>query len=307
MRNEYKVPGNWAVLVEDEQEIAAGEMIAKRGDKQMIAEHGGRVVRDGYNVAVVYEERDEREYEIPSAARLLVEDGALVEAGQQLVEGSKNPHRILRILGREATQSYLLSEIQKVYRSQGVPINDKHFEVIIRKTLSNVQITAAGDTELLPGETVNRMVFSEANERVVAAGGQPARAVPVLLGVTKVALNTDSFLSAASFQHTIKVLAEAAIQGKRDNLLGLKENVILGKRVPAGTGFRNVPEMEGLPEITSYEGISLLPERAKPSPLPSPERTGMATPSLEMAMVKEFLSGDGSNGGDGSGKDEGEE
>ena len=239
---------------------------------------------------------------IPSAARLLIEDGARVEAGQQLTEGSKNPHRILRILGREATQGYLLREIQKVYRSQGVPINDKHFEVIIRKMLSKVQITAAGDTDLLPGELVDRIVFAETNENVTAAGGQPARAMPVLLGVTKVALNTDSFLSAASFQHTIKVLAQAAIEGKRDNLLGLKENVILGKRVPAGTGFRGVPDMEPV-QITSFEGISLVPETAPPAQLPRPGKGEPMPASLDLAMVQEFLSGDGGDGDDADSQD----
>ncbi|UCC65739.1 MAG: DNA-directed RNA polymerase subunit beta' [Anaerolineae bacterium] len=302
MRDEYQVPGNWGVQVEDQQEIAASEVIAKRGDKETVAQHGGRVIRDGYNVAVVYEVRDEREYEIPSAARLLVEDGARVEAGQQLTEGSKNPHRILRILGREATQGYLLREIQKVYRSQGVPINDKHFEVIIRKVLSKVQITAAGDTDLLPGELVDRIVFAETNENVTAAGGQPARAMPVLLGVTKVALNTDSFLSAASFQHTIKVLAQAAIEGKRDNLLGLKENVILGKRVPAGTGFRGVPDMEPI-QIASFEGISLVEETAPPARLPRPRKGEPMPASLELAIVQEFLSGDGGDGDDADSQD----
>ena len=157
--------------LEKERRDKRKELDEKRGDKQMVAQHDGRVIRDGYNVAVVYEVRDEREYEIPSAARLLAEDGARVEAGQQLTEGSKNPHRILRILGREATQVYLLREIQKVYRSQGVPINDKHFEVIIRKMLSKVQITAAGDTDLLPGELVDRIVFAETNENVTANSG----------------------------------------------------------------------------------------------------------------------------------------
>jgi DNA-directed RNA polymerase subunit beta' len=248
--------------------------------------------------------RDVREYEIPSAARLLVDDNDWVEAGQQLTEGTKNPHRILRIMGREATQSYLVQEIQKVYRSQGVPISDKHFEVIIRKNLSKVQITSAGDTELLPGELVDRWLFAEANDKVIAAGGQPARATPVLLGVTKVALNTDSFLSAASFQHTIKVLAQAAIEGKRDNLLGLKENVILGKRVPAGTGFRGVPGMEALPTIKSYGGISLVEEAAKPALRPGLEAVEKATSQAEMAMVEAFLSGDDGDGdGDGNSSD----
>jgi DNA-directed RNA polymerase subunit beta' len=298
LHDEYPIPGNWAILVEDGQEIAQGEAIAKRGDKQIVAEHSGRVMRDDQAVTVVHELRDEREYSIPSTARLLVEDGSRVEAGQQLTEGSKNPHRILRILGREPMQNYLVREIQRVYRSQGVPINDKHFEVIIRKMLSKVQITSAGDTDLLPGELVDRVMFVKVNERVIANGGQPARATPVLLGVTKVALNTDSFLSAASFQHTIKVLAQAAIEGKQDNLLGLKENVILGKRIPAGTGFRGIPGTEALPPVTSYENMPL-PEKVKPSLPDRPKAMEALAPSLDMVKIEAFLGGgDGSDGDD---------
>jgi DNA-directed RNA polymerase subunit beta' len=169
--------------------------------------------------------------------RMLVVDGQHVKAGDSLTEGALNPHRILRILGREACELYLLTEIQKVYRAQGQNINDKHFEVIIRKMLSKVQITRPGDTSYLPGELVDRLRLQRENEALVAEGKSPAAAAPVLLGVTKAALNTDSFLSAASFQHTIKVLAGAAIEGKIDPLIGLKENVIIGKLIPAGTGF----------------------------------------------------------------------
>ena len=186
---------------------------------------------------MIYEIVDEREYEVPVSARLLIEDGAQVAGGQQLTEGALNPHRILRILGRDAAQLYLLTEVQKVYRSQGVNINDKHYEVIVRKMMCRVQIVSSGDTELLPGELVDRLVLQDINDKLLAEGKRAATAVPVLLGVTKAALSTDSFLSASSFQHTIKVLAGAAIEGKRDDLLGLKENVIIGKLIPAGTGF----------------------------------------------------------------------
>jgi DNA-directed RNA polymerase subunit beta' len=166
-----------------------------------------------------------------------VTENQIVEAGDQITEGSKNPHTILSVLGREATQLYMLQEVQKVYRSQGVTIHDKHFEVIISKMLSRVQVMRSGDTELLPGDLVDRRIFAEANAQVINQGGQPASAKPILLGVTKAALNTESFLSASSFQHTIKVLAGAAIEGRRDELKGLKENVIIGKLIPAGTGF----------------------------------------------------------------------
>ena len=258
LRDEYDIKIGWKILVENGDEIADGTAIASRGKKTIVAPHGGRILREERHITVLYEQRDEREYEIPSAARLIVENGQRVKAGQQLTEGSKNPHRILAILGREATQLYVLQEVHKVYRSQGVHINDKHFEIIVRKMLRKVQVTRPGDTDLLPGELVDRLAFAEANAKVVEQGGRPASARPVLLGVTKSALNTESFLSAASFQHTIKVLAGAAIEGKRDYLRGLKENVIIGKKIPAGTGFRGRPD-EAEMHLTSdkFEGVGL--------------------------------------------------
>jgi DNA-directed RNA polymerase subunit beta' len=237
IRDEYEIPGNWAVKVEDGQQITLGEVIATRGESVMTANHGGAVKRKDHVITVVHERRDEMQYEIPSATRLLVIDGQRVRAGEALTEGSLNPHRILRILGRESTELYLLTEVQKVYRSQGQNINDKHFEVIIKKMLSKVQITRTGDTGLLPGELIDRLKLAKLNEALISDGKQPASAVPVLLGVTKASLSTDSFLSAASFQHTIKVLAGAAIEGREDPLYGLKENVIIGKLIPAGTGY----------------------------------------------------------------------
>jgi DNA-directed RNA polymerase subunit beta' len=184
-------------------------------------------------------------------------DGQKVRAGDALTEGSLNPHRILRILGREACELYLLTEIQKVYRSQGQNINDKHFEVIIRKMLCRVQITRSGDNNLLPGELIDRLRLQKMNEQLLAEGKQPAAAVPVLLGVTKASLSTDSFLSAASFQHTIKVLAGAAIEGKEDPLIGLKENVIIGKLIPAGTGYWAYHKREEAAEPASSESADV--------------------------------------------------
>jgi len=237
LRDEYSVPGNWALKVEDGSQIKMGELIASRGDSQILADHEGRVKVEDRKVTVSYDQVDEAEYEVPPSARLLVKEGEKVEAGDQLTEGSLNPHRILRILGREACELYLLTEVQKVYRSQGQNINDKHFEVIIRKMLSKVQVTVPGETDLLPGDLIDRLILQELNERMLKDGMQPARATQVLLGVTKASLNTESFLSASSFQHTIKVLAGAAIEGKIDYLRGLKENVIIGNLIPAGTGF----------------------------------------------------------------------
>jgi DNA-directed RNA polymerase subunit beta' len=202
-----------------------------------VATHGGRLVHEDETLFVVYDQVEEYEYKIPSSVRLLVSENQLAEAGEQITEGSKNPHTILDVLGREATQLYMLQEVQKVYRSQGVNIHDKHFEVIISKMLSRVFVVRSGDTTLLPGDLVERHVFTKINTQMTSEGKQPASARPVLLGITKAALNTDSFLASASFQHTIKVLAGAAIEGKSDNLSGLKENVIIGKLIPAGTGF----------------------------------------------------------------------
>ncbi|MGA2111569.1 MAG: DNA-directed RNA polymerase subunit beta' [Anaerolineales bacterium] len=238
LRDEYEVPGNWSLKIEDGSAIEAGTIIASRGEAEIPAEHGGRArVRD-HKVLITYERRDEGEYEIPSGARLVTGEGQTVEAGQSLTEGSLNPHRILRIQGREACFLYLLTEIQKVYRAQGQNINDKHFEVVLRKMLAKVQVVRPGDTEYLPGELLDRLKLQDINEKLLGEGKQPATAAPVLLGVTKASLSTDSFFSASSFQHTIKVLAGAAIEGRVDPLLGLKENVIIGKLIPAGTGFQ---------------------------------------------------------------------
>src|SRR5437762_2867544 len=166
-----------------------------------------------------------------------VADGQEVSAGDFLTDGSANPQDILRISGREAVHRYMVNEVQKVYRSQGVTINDKHIEIIVRQMLRKVRIEEAGDTELLPMELFDRFEFEEINARTIAAGGEPATAQTVLLGVTKASLSTSSFLAAASFQETTRVLTEAATMGQKDRLLGLKENVIIGKLIPAGTGL----------------------------------------------------------------------
>ncbi|NIS79141.1 MAG: DNA-directed RNA polymerase subunit beta' [Anaerolineales bacterium] len=263
LHDEYSVPGNWSLRVEDGTDITAGDLIAKRGESTIVASHDGRVrVEDG-KVVVSYDRIDEVEYEIPASARLLVKNGSKIEAGYQITEGSLNPHRILRILGREACEIYLLTEVQKVYRSQGQNINDKHFEVIIRKMLSKVQVTQPGDTDLLPGDLIDRRFLKRLNETVLEENKQPARAMQVLLGVTKASLSTESFLSASSFQHTIKVLAGAAIEGKVDYLRGLKENVIIGKLIPAGTGF---PGAEVALHDERLDGELELPEEVEPEP-----------------------------------------
>jgi len=233
----YAIPAGWEIKVKDEDEVTKDTVLATHEETSITAEHAGKVRIENGEVVVSYEDRLSEDYEIPSTSRLLISEGQMVKAGEQLTEGPLNPHTILRINGTEATELYLLKEIQQVYRTQGQNINDKHFEVIIRKMLSRVQITRPGDSEYLPQDLVDRLEIRKVNEDLVARGLRPARYVNVLLGVSKASLSTDSFLSASSFQHTIKVLAGAAIASKEDPLYGLKENVIIGKLIPAGTGF----------------------------------------------------------------------
>jgi len=176
------------------------------------------------------------EYLIPKGKHITVQEGDFIEKGEYLLDGYPAPHDILRVLGVEALASYLVNEIQEVYRLQGVKINDKHIEVIVRQMLQKVEVVTPGDTTLLKGEQVDRVEFDEANEKAEKEGGAPATASPVLLGITKASLQTRSFISAASFQETTRVLTEAAVSGKVDHLVGLKENVIVGRLIPAGTG-----------------------------------------------------------------------
>jgi DNA-directed RNA polymerase subunit beta' len=196
----------------------------------------GFLVKGDDGLVVRAEDVVEREYTIPHNAKLLVENGQEVRAGDAITDGPINPQEYLDTRGKDAVQRYLVKEVQKVYRSQGVTINDKHIEIIVRQMLRKVRIDQPGDTDLLPTELIDRLDFEEANNRVLAEGGEPATAQTVLLGVTKASLNTSSFLAAASFQETTRVLTEAAINGAKDHLIGLKENVIIGKLIPAGTG-----------------------------------------------------------------------
>ena len=241
--DEYVIPAGWQVAVLDADTVNKEDVLAYKDDAASIsAQNAGRVrlePGDGGSLKVIvsYENRQDATYEIPSTARLLIKDGDHVEAGQPLTEGSLNPHRILHIQGRQECQMYLLKEVQKVYRSQGQNINDKHFEVVIRKMMSKVQVTRPGDTTFLPGDLVDYLDLKHVNDQLLADGKRPARFIEILLGITKASLSTDSFLSASSFQHTIKVLAGAAIASSEDQLFGLKENVIIGKLIPAGTGF----------------------------------------------------------------------
>ena len=241
-KEEFALPSGWKASVSNGQWVDVGEVLAEpeKTSKALTAEAAPQIARvagtvsiDKNVISISYEEKEQREYIVSAASHIIVDSGQQVHAGQQLTEGFLNPQDLLRIMGREAVQQYLVDEVQQVYRSQGVAINDKHIETIVRQMLRKVRIDVPGDTELLPGELVDRFTYEDINAKVLAEGGEPATAQPVLLGITKASLNTNSFLSAASFQETTRVLTEAAVAGKTDKLLGLKENVIIGKLIPA--------------------------------------------------------------------------
>lgn len=222
---EARKPRGQAIIAEVDGAVHVSDI---KGRKEIEIDHGG----------------DEKYiYQIPFGSRIKAKEGQYVEAGEELTEGSVNPHELLKIKGMGGVQKYLLREVQRVYRLQGVDINDKHIEVMVRQMLRKVKVEEPGDTQLLPGGLIDIFEFEEENAKIFMKGGEPATAKPVLLGITKASLATDSFLSAASFQETTRVLTEAAIKGKTDPLLGLKENVIIGKLIPAGTGmsrYRNI-------------------------------------------------------------------
>ncbi|SFH39688.1 DNA-directed RNA polymerase subunit beta' [Desulfotomaculum arcticum] len=225
----------------------------------IISEEAGvvevREVKGRREIDIISDAGEKKSYMVPYGARLKVRDGVHVEAGDELTEGSVNPHDLAKIKGPNGVQIYLLQEVQRVYRLQGVDINDKHIEVMIRQMLRKIRVDEPGDTMLLPGGLIDMFELEEENARIEAEGGQPAQGKPVLLGITKASLATDSFLSAASFQETTRVLTEAAIKGKMDPLLGLKENVIIGKLVPAGTGMSRYRNLEIEPSENLLEGI----------------------------------------------------
>jgi DNA-directed RNA polymerase subunit beta' len=216
----------------------------------------GEVTKGQRKVIVVNETGLQKEYPLPRGVHLNVQEGERVRAGQPLMDGPRNPHDILAVLGEKELVAYLVNEIQEVYRLQGVNINDKHIETIVRQMMRWVKVEEVGDTDFLVEEQVDKFRFREENERALANGGRPATGRPMLLGITKASLSTDSFISAASFQETTRVLTEAAISGKVDHLRGLKENVIVGRLIPAGTG------------MDYYHSFRLLTEEAKPEEIP---------------------------------------
>src|SRR3954471_7238879 len=288
----YQMPSHAHLMVQDGEMVSAGEVLAKiprettktkditgglprvvelfeaRKPRETaviseidgVVKHGG-IVKGQRKIIIVPDEpgAEPREYGLPRGVHVNVQEGERVRAGEPLMDGPSNPHDILNVLGEKALQSYLVNEIQEVYRLQGVNINDKHIETIARQMMRWVKIEDVGDTEFLVDEQVDKFRFLEENERVIAEGGRPAQGRPLLLGINKASLSTDSFISAASFQETTRVLTEASISGKVDHLRGLKENVTMGRLIPAGTGFEY------------YRHVRIPADEPPPPPPPTPE------------------------------------
>ena len=227
---EGRTPKGQAIMTEREGYVT---IVEKKNSKRVVVEN---------------EEGKKKTYKIPYGSKMIIKDDDYVTAGDKLTEGPLDPNVLLKVKGEKAVQNYLLEEVQNVYRSQGVEINDKHIEVIVRQMMKKLKIVKPGDTDLLPGSLVNRYDFRKANEQAAAENKEPAVANPELLGITKASLATDSFLSAASFQETTRVLTEASLDGKVDPLLGLKENVIIGQLIPAGTGMKYYRDIDVVKE-----------------------------------------------------------
>ena len=303
LERRYNMPSHAHLMVSESQTVTAGEVLAKiprettktkditgglprvqelfearkPRETAVISEIDGTakigsIVKGMRKVIIVPDEQgaEPREYSLPRGVHVNVQDGDRVRAGEQLMDGPSNPHDILSVLGEKALQSYLVNEIQEVYRLQGVTINDKHIEVVARQMMRWVKIEDVGTTEFLVDEQVDRLRFLQENEREIAAGGRPATGRPMLLGITKASLSTDSFISAASFQETTRVLTEASISGKVDHLRGLKENVTMGRLIPAGTGFEY------------YRHVRIQPDEPPPPPPPTAEE-------LELEREMDYL------------------
>jgi DNA-directed RNA polymerase subunit beta' len=262
-QDEYPLARGVKAIVNDGDDVQQDQVITK-GDEEITAKKAGTAIVEKGLITIRREIHDEAVYEVSAVARIRVEDGQTVQAGEQLTDGPKNPREILRILGKDACEIYLLEEVQGVYRSQGVNIHDKHIEIIVSQMLRRVRVRSSGDTDLLPGEILDRKAFNERNAKVSEAGGNPATGQPILLGLTRSALATESFLAAASFQETSRVLTDAAVRGRVDQLRGLKENVILGKLIPVGRGFHPdaAPLDIGPISTVTVEDISEEPETA---------------------------------------------
>jgi DNA-directed RNA polymerase subunit beta' len=298
----YLMPSHAHLMVRDGEEVFAGDVLAKiprattktkdiTGGLPRVVElfearrpretatiseingivRFGEIAKGMRKVHVVGDDGQQREYLIPRGVHISVQEGERVHAGDPLMDGPRNPHDILHVLGESELQKYMVNEIQEVYRLQGVTINDKHLEVITRQMMRWVKVEEIGDTEFLPEEVVDKFKFREENQRVLEAGGKPAEGKVILLGITKASLSTDSFISAASFQETTRVLTEAAINGRVDHLRGLKENVIMGRLIPAGTGLEYYRRVKIAGEDIEEEEPSLEPEIAMTAGIPGYE------------------------------------
>ena len=317
-REDYTTPENAQVLVDDGENVEPGMVLAAvqralpkakgKGGKatevvdpdasdsadteeaqepleQVVANVGGRVEISLDTISIVWEDVEIREHLIPASAYLLVADGDQVKAGDALISGPLNPHDILHIRGTDDLQRYLVDQVQQVYQSQGVGIHDKHIEIILRQMLRRVSVESTGDTDFIPGQMIDKFEFQNQNAKILAEGGEPATAKPVFLGVTRASLLTDSFLSAASFQETTRVLTQAAVSGAQDWLLGLKENVIIGRLIPARVAIPGMEELlkpEPIPELAAVSpGGWLGVSEAPASPFNVDPETGEpATPNI---------------------------
>ncbi len=239
IRHVVEIPEGYTLVIADGDRVQADTVVARNeADAELLAGEDGEAYFEDGTLYIRREETETWTQPISPTARLRVQKGQHVGAGQQLTEGAKNPKEVLRIQGREATAMYVMNEVQKVYRSQGVGIHDKYIEIVLRQMLRRVIITSSGDSSYLPGEIVDHFAVRHVNEAILAQGGEPVTYEYTLMGITKASLNTESFLAAASFQETTRVLTDAAVRGAVDHLRGLKENVIIGKLIPVGTGFR---------------------------------------------------------------------
>ena len=299
-REDYPLPENAQLLVDSGELVEPGMVLATLAPppsgedgaseevpqpiEQVVANIGGRVELVSDGISIVWEDVEEREHIIPASARILVAAGDEVKAGDALIGGPLNPHDILHIRGKDELQRYLVDEVQQVYLSQGVSIHDKHIEIILRQMLRRVQVESTGDSDFIPGQMVDRFEFQEKNAKVLAEGGEPATAKPIFLGVTRASLLTDSFLSAASFQETTRVLTQAAVSGAQDWLLGLKENVIIGRLIPARLqipGLDKLLEQEPVPEVATMVPGGWLGIAETPEPL-SLEAAAKEFPDLDL-------------------------
>ena len=316
-REDYSVPENAQLLVEPGDYVEPGMILAStlpsltggngsseeqsEPTQEVVANIGGRVELGPDGLSIIWEDIEQREHMIPASAHILVNNGDDVKAGDALISGPLNPHDILHIRGKDELQRYLMDEVQQVYQSQGVTIHDKHIDVILRQMLRRVQVESTGDCDFIPGQMVDKFEFQEKNAKVLAEGGEPATAKPVLLGVTRASLLTDSFLSAASFQETTRVLTQAAVSGAQDWLLGLKENVIIGRLIPARmetAGMDQLLEPEPIPELgitsSGWLGIPGVPDGGDitfGAATPSSSEPSSLVPDTENSF--DFFDGDG--------------